>query len=90
MKNAYHRFMLTTALLFAALSFRLGVVLMGVAVKHKSKMDLPIPVFQPRDRDEDIDWDLPPTSRSNVTWLDAMPEQCPLCGKAETCEECRA
>lgn len=85
----YHQFMLTGSLLASAAGFKLASLALGWATYHKSRYNLL--------EDERITSIMGLKSapivhrsiKSPNTWMDAMPDRCPLCDNAETCAECQ-
>lgn len=80
--------MLTGSLLVSAVGFKLASVALGWATRHKTKINLL--------EDERITAIMglksaPIMHRSIKTpnsWVDAFPEECPVCGNSGVCPEC--
>jgi hypothetical protein len=88
MRQAYHHYTMVASLLVSAAGFKLASTALGWATRHRAKFNLL--------EDERITAIMglkrsPIVHRSIVSknqWMDAMPEECPLCGDAGTCIEC--
>lgn len=87
--RTFHHYMLSAALIASALSFRLASACLSWAGYHKRRYNLL--------EDERITAIMglnpaPVVHRSIISknkWIDAEPDECPVCGSYETCLECR-